>query len=286
MRYLLQFLWKNFSFILFLILELISMILVVNLNKHQSAVFSDITNQYGGKIFTSYADILNYFHLKEANNQLSTENAFLRSQLKLYQYKADTKNFQSFSFIDATKLIQEDSAKPLFDFIAAQVISNSTNRQRNYIMLNKGLKHGVHKNMGVIGPNGIVGVIFECSEDYSSAISLLNIKQSVSVKLKSNNELGTLIWDGDSPQYGELKAVENYVPVAIGDTVVTSGFSHIFPGGENIGTVAEINEISGITALDIKVKFTTNFRKLFWVSIVRNLNYDQQINLKAIELEN
>jgi rod shape-determining protein MreC len=260
--------------------------MVVNGNRHQSAVFSSFANQFGGKIFTSYSSISDYFQLKDINEQLSIENVFLREQLHLARIEKNSAYFQSFVSIDTTKLIQGDSAKPLFDYISAKVVSNSTNRQRNYIMLNKGRKHGIRKNMGIIGPSGIVGVVFRTSEDYSSGISLLNIKQSISAKLKHNNELGTIIWDGISPLYGELDAVENYVPIAIGDTIVTSGFSHIFPGGEYIGTVEEIREIPGKTSLYIKVKFNTNFKKLFWVSIARNLNYEHQMALKAIELEN
>lgn len=286
MRYLLHFLWKNYAFLLFLTLELISFIFVVNGNKHQSAVFSSIANQYGGKVFTSYSNMRNYFHLKEANELLSQENAYLKEQLLSSQFATDSSNFQTFTPIDTTELIQIDSTQTRFDFISAKVISNSTNRQRNYIMLNKGTKHGVRKNMGIIGPNGIVGVVFETSEDFSSGISLLNIKQSVSAKLKNNNELGSLIWEGDSPLFGQLDAVENYVPIQIGDTIITSGFSHIFPEGENIGTVEEFNKIPGKTSWDIKVRFSSNFTQLFWVNIARNINYEQQMALEAIELEN
>jgi rod shape-determining protein MreC len=284
MRYLLHFLWKNYAFLLFLILELIALTFIVNGNKHQSAVFYSIANQYGGKFFTSYSNMRSYFHLNEANELLSIENAYLKDQLLSSQFALDSTNFESFTTLSENT--ETDSTKFLFDFISAKVISNSTNRQKNYIMLNKGSKHGIRKNMGIIGPNGIVGVIFEVSKDFSSGISLLNIKQSVSAKLKHNNELGILIWDGDSPLYGQLDAVENYVPIAIGDTIITSGFSHIFPEGENIGVVEEFNEIPGKTLWNIKVKFNTNFKQLFWVSIARNLNYEQQIALEAIKLEN
>lgn len=286
MRYLLHFLWKHLAFILFLILELISLALVVNGNRHQSAVFSSMVNKYGGKIFSSYANIRDYFHLKEANVLLSIENAALKEQLNLILLQKDSLNFQSFGVIDTLKFDELDSVKPLFDYIPAKVISNSTNRQQNYLMFDKGRRQGVRENMGIIGPNGIVGVIFETSEEYSSGISLLNIKQKASVKLKKNNELGTLIWDGISPLYGQLDAIENYVPLSIGDTIVTSGFSHIFPGEEIVGTIADFHKIPGKTSWYIKVKYTTDFNKLFWVKIVRNLNYEQQVALEAIELEN
>lgn len=286
MRYLLHFLWKNYSFFLFLILEFIALAIVVNGNKHQSAVFSSIANQYGGKIFASYSNMRNYFHLKEANKQLSAENIILREQIQKLEFAKDTNNLQAFEDISTKNIVLEDTSKPLYDFISAKVISNSTNRQKNYIMLNKGRRQGVRENMGLIGPNGIVGVVYETSEDFSTAISLLNIKLRVSAKLKKNNELGTFMWDGVSAQYGQLDAVENYVHVMVGDTVVTSGFSHIFPEGEIIGTIEKVSEIPGRTSWNIQVKFGTDFSKLYWVSVVRNLNYKQQMALKAIELEN
>lgn len=289
MRYLLHFLWKNYAFILFLILELISLVFVVNGNKHQSAVFSTFANKYGGAVFSSYSNMRNYFHLKDANNLLAQENARLKEQLKNIQFVSDSSNFESFEpiiVIDSNTIALADSTKAQFDFISAKVISNSINRQKNYIMLNKGTKHGIRENMGLIGPKGIVGVIFETSEDYSTAISLLNIKLSVSVKLKKNNELGTLIWDGQSELFGHLDAVENYVPVMIGDTIVTSGFSHIFPGGEYVGTVESVGEIPGKTLWNIVVKYNTDFSKLYWVNIARNINYEQQMVLKAVEIEN
>jgi len=286
MRYLLHFLWKNYAFLLFLVLEIISFVFIVNGNRHQSAVFSSIANQYGGKILTSYSNMRDYFHLKEANQMLSVENAILKEQLLSAQFTRDTSNFQSFDSIDSIQLNSADSTKPRFDFISAKVISNSTNRQRNYFMLNKGRKHGVSENMGVIGPLGLVGVIFEVSEDFSSAISLLHIKLRVSAKIKNNNELGTLIWNGNSQLYGQLDAVENYVPLSIGDTIITSGFSHIFPEGEYIGTIEEFNEIPGRTTWNVKVKYNTDFSKLFWVNITRNQNYKQQMDLKSIEIEN
>ncbi len=285
MRYLLQFLWKNNTFILFLVLEFISLFIVVNGNRHQSVVFSNIANQYGGKVFTSYTNIRSYFHLKKDNNLLSEENVLLREQLSSLKFTLDSTNLESFSLLNTIIFQQKDSSSTNFDFISAKVINNSTNRQKNYIMLNKGRVHGVRKNMGIIGPNGIVGVIFETSEKFSSGISLLNIKLNVSAKLKSNNELGTIIWDGVSPLFGQLDAVENYVSIAIGDTIITSGFSHIFPEGEYIGTVEDYSTIPGKTSWNIKVRFNTSFSRLSWVSIVRNKDYEEQMALEAIKIE-
>ncbi len=285
MRYLLHFLWKNYAFLLFLVLEVLSLAIVVNANKHQSAIFSDVANTYGGEIFSSYSNIRDYFHLKDANLLLSQENAILRTQVQGLKILVDSTNFNSFAPLDSTNTQTRDSLKINFDFLSAKVINNSTNRQQNYIMLNKGSQHGVLKNMGIIGPKGIVGVIFEVSDDYSSGISLLNRKLNVSAKIKRNNELGILLWDGKSDRYGQLDAIENYVPILIGDTLVTSGFSHIFPEGEIIGTIDSFEKIPGKTSWKIQVKYATDFSQLYWVNIVRNRKYEQQIALEAIQID-
>lgn len=285
MRYLFQFLAKNYPFFLFLILEVFSISLVIRENKYQSAVFSSIANSFGGKVFSSYTNVLDYFQLKKANDKLISENAILKQKLLNYQLAIDTSVVETFPPLASLRLRNHDSLTVLYDFINAKVISNSTNRQKNYIMLNKGRKHGVKENMGLIGPQGIVGVIFETSEDFSSAISLLNIKFNVSAKLKNSNEIGTVVWDGKSSRFGRLDAIENYVPIAVGDTVVTSGFSYIFPEGENIGYIEEFSEIAGKSSWFIKVRFASTFNTLDWVNITRNINYDQLKKLSAKELE-
>lgn len=278
--------WKHYSFLLFLILELISFAFIINGNKHHSAVFATVANHYGGAIFGSYTNLRNYLHLKDANELLSQENASLRNQLNVLRFQTDSINFQAFSPIDTSGVASLDSSRIHFDFIAAKVISNSTNRQKNYIMLNKGKKHGVHENMGLIGPSGLIGIVFETSEEFSTAISLLNIKLNISAKIKKNNELGTVIWDGISPQFGKLEAIENYLPLSKGDSVVTSGFSHVFPEGELIGTIEEFELIPGKTSWNIRLKYSSDFSRLYWVNICRNLNYEEQIKLKSLETEN
>ncbi len=286
MRYLLQFLWKNSAFFLFLILELISFVLIVNENQHQSAVFATFSNQVGGKMFASYSNLRSYFHLRDANSLLANENANLKRQIQLLKALNDSTRKQAFGPSYLSGLFRADSSKSTFDFVSARVVSNSTNKQKNYIMLSKGSKQGVKKNMGIIGPDGIAGIVFETSDDFSTAMSLLNTKLRISAKLMNSDELGSLIWEGKSDRVGQLDAVENYVPIAIGDTIVTSGFSHIFPEGELIGTVEEFEEIPGKTAWKIQVKYFTDFSRLHRVSVCRNLNYDQQKRLETNSLKN
>lgn len=283
---LLNFLWKNYAFFLFILLELIGLSMVVS-NGHQSAVFAYSSNQIGGQAFNSWESIIQYFKLQKANEQLVLENAQLRNQLKNSFLDRDLLTFDSIlvpdtlTSQDSLRLQKLDSLPPAFDFIAAKVISNSTHKQKNYLMLNKGQKQGVKENMGVIGPLGVVGIVHSISNDFCTVIPIINVKSRISVKLKHNNELGTLSWNGKDDNFAQLLSIETYIPLHVGDSVITSGYSHIFPEGIMLGKIQDYHQIEGDNNYSISVKLATEFSNLQFVSIARNLYYEEQLLLQA-----
>lgn len=283
---LLNFLWKNYAFFLFILLEIIGLSMVVS-NGHQSAVFAYSSNQIGGSAFSSWESIVQYFKLRKANEQLVLENTRLRNQLKINFIDRDELIFDSMiipdtlSSQDSLRLQQLDSLPPAFDYIAAKVISNSTHRQKNYLMLNKGKEQGVKENMGVIGPNGVVGIVHSISSDFCTVIPIINIDSRISAKLKHNNELGTLSWDGTDDNFGHLLSIETYIPIHVGDSIVTSGYSHIFPEGMLLGRIQDYHQTEGDNNYSIIVKLSTEYSNLQFVSIARNRFYEEQQLLKA-----
>lgn len=283
---LLNFLWKNYAFFLFILLEIIGISMVVS-NGHQSAVFAYSSNQIGGRAFNSWTSIVQYFKLQKANEQLVLENARLRNQLKSSFIDRDEIVFDSIIIPDSLtpqdsiRLQKLDSLPPAFDFIAAKVISNTTHKQKNYLMLNKGRNQGVKENMGVIGPNGAVGIVHSISNDFCTVIPIININSRLSAKLKYNNELATLDWDGKDDNFAQLKSIETYIPIHVGDSIVTSGFSHIFPEGILLGKIQDYHQIEGDNNYAISVKLSTEFSNLQFVSIARNKHYEELQMLKA-----
>ncbi len=246
---LLNFLWRYYAFFLFIVLEIIALSLVVS-NGHQSAVFAYTSNQIGGNAFSSWQSIVQYFNLKEANIQLVEENNRLRAKLKESHLDRTAESFDPIVISDS--LLKQDSLYLLqnknpqqienFEYLGAKVVSNSIHKQKNYLMLNMGKNQGVKENMGVIGPQGAVGIIYSVSDDFSTAISLLNIKTQISAKLKTNNELGSLKWDGLDANSAQLYSIETYIPIHVGDTIITSGFSHIFPENVLLGTIEDYHQ--------------------------------------------
>ncbi len=62
-----------------------------------------------------------------------------------------------------TDLLHDMGEKP-YELTVARVISNSINKNRNFIVLDRGERDGVEKGMGVLSPEGaMVGYVVACS---------------------------------------------------------------------------------------------------------------------------
>jgi len=258
-------------------------------NGHHSAIFSYASNQLGGQVFSSTESIKHYFLLAETNKQLAEENIYLRSQIKVSYLDRDLKQFDvHFSQTDSLQLNDTithtaDTLTRSFDYISAKVISNSVHKKKNYLMLNKGKNQGITPNMGVIGPYGAVGIVHSVSNDFCTVISLLNTKAHISAKLLENQELGNISWNGNNYQTAQLNSIETYIPIKIGDTIVSSGYSHVFPESVLLGTISDFEKVIGENTYRINVKLSTNFNALNYVTIVRNLYFSEQMDLRTLE---
>lgn len=271
MRNLLKILYTYHFLLLFIALEVISMIMLVQNNKYQSAAYASKAKAVSGSIFATLNEFKEYLSLKEANKALARENVMLRNSLKSNYHTSDT-----------TRVIINDSLyKQIYFYQEAKVVNNTVNKQFNYITLNKGAKNGIKPDMAVIGPDGIVGIVNGVSENFSNVRPLLNRDFKVSARLKKNNYLGSVIWDGKDFEYCTLSDIPQHVVINKGDTVVTTGFSESFPEGIMIGTVSGFNLKDG-NFYHIDVKISTVFKTLSYVSIVEDLMKDEETNLKNL----
>jgi rod shape-determining protein MreC len=201
-----------------------------------------------------------YFSLKRANEELSRENAFLRAQLPANLVAADA--------VIGFGAIVGDSGMVLYNYQPAKVINNTINRRHNHITINKGSRHGVVQDMGVISARGIVGVVRHVSPRYSTVISVLNTQFRASAKLRETNYFGSLTWDGSSWMHMTLSEIPAHAPISAGDAVVTSGYSTIFPEGILVGTIESFYLNKGEGFYDIKVKLSVDFKNLTYVEVV------------------
>lgn len=273
MRSLFRFLLRNYFLMMFLALEAISFVLIVSFNNYQRVAFFNSSNNFAGAVYEKFSSIDDYFSLSRTNARLAADNASLRKQLQWRMMQQEQYPVNRPDTVEA----------PAYIFTSAKVISNSVNKQLNYITLNKGSRHGIKPDMGIIDASGIVGVITDVSPNYSTGLSLLNRRLSVPAKITKNNYFGSLVWDGENYNTADLREIPFHIIVNIGDTVVSSGYSNVFPEGIMIGTIKKFDVESGTNFYNIKVELSTNFKTLKYVEVVQNT---KRTELKNIEKNN
>ena len=235
-----RFIIKHHFVILFILLEVISVLLLANSQRFHRDRMVNTTNDVVGKIYEWSSEVGNYFRLNSANEQLAEENALLRQRLSVV-YDTTTCTFD----------ISEGDT--LYKYIPAQVVNNSTNQANNYIIINKGKVDGIERDMGVISTDGIVGVVTDVSRHFASVMSLLHSKSVVGVRIKESQELASLKWETNNYRYGMVEDIPTHILLQKGDTILTSSHSYIFPEDLMVGTVEEFYP----TAVDA-LKICTN----------------------------
>ncbi|BDC98413.1 rod shape-determining protein MreC [Persicobacter psychrovividus] len=273
MRELFFFIYRFRGLVLFLILELICGWLIVSNNSYQSIAFFHTSNRAIGTVYENKKEVSDYFNLKVVNEQLAAENAHLRSALMMAEA---TNYFWSNEFsADSVRLNQ-------YKFTPVQVINNSIDVYHNYITIDKGAMDGLKPNMGVIGPNGVVGKVKSVSQHYATVVSMLNNKFLVSAKLQPANALCSVNWPGEDYEMADLNYVPRHVRLSVGDTVRTSGFDGIFPKNTMIGTVASFEVPEQAVFYRIRLKLATDFSSLSYLYVVENKLKEEQ---NALEQE-
>jgi len=270
MRNLLKFIIKFHVTFIFIVIEVIAFFLTIQNNTYQKASFINSSLEITGNIYKTYSSLTNYFNVKYENDILSRENTQLRRLIRTnYIYN------NSYIYHNTDKLY-----KLKYDYINAKVVNNSVFKQTNYITLDKGSKQGVKTDMGVINYLGVVGIVKDVSNNFSLVIPLINTNAHISAKIKHSNYFGTISWDGTDYRFATLNEIPFHVKINIGDTVVTSGYSAIFPEGIMVGVITYYDFNQGKDFYNIKLKLSTNFIELNHVNIVYNLMQEEQKTLE------
>jgi rod shape-determining protein MreC len=223
-----------------------------------------------GKIYDTYHGATSYLHLKETSETMAKENAALRSKM-ISAY---------IDFAVKSHHVVDTAFKQQYDFIEAKVVNNSTNRRNNYLTLNRGRKQGIEPDMAVISSTGIVGVVDQVSDNFSTVMSVLHKETRVNAKIKKDGNFGPLTWDGMTYNIATISDLPTHTRLAKGDTVVTSAYSITYPENILIGTVESFGIKSGETSFTVKIKLSTEFKKLEYVYIVRNFFKAEQKKLE------
>ena len=272
---------------MFIFCEIISFVLIYHNNAYQRNMMLSSANAVTGSILSISGTVSSYFDLQKVNQQLLERNSLLEMEvlrLKAKDYKAA---LDSVSF-DKTMLTDTVLADSLFfgnydyKYIHVGVVNNSTTNVNNYITINKGYNDGIRPDMGVVSPQGIVGIVATVEEHFSVVISLLSSKFKVSCKVINTNYTGSLSWKGGSVKYAYLDQLPTHATFQNGDTIVTSGNSAIFPPGVMVGIVESYNREGDDNFYSLKVLLNNDFHSLNVLSVIDNSLQKEQ---RAIEME-
>ena len=278
MHNLIDFLLKNSKWFLFILYVVISCWLLFSNNPYQHHIYLTSANKVSRLVYGSASGVTEYFNLHDINEDLQLRNASLeqevidlRHQLRIYQEDA---------YADS---LATDSLMSQFKFVIAHVISNSVSRAHNYITLDKGSLDGIKPEMGVVDQNGVVGIVNIVGEHSSRVISVLNPKMRLSCKVKGSEYFGTLVWDGKNSDEAVLEEMPRHERFTKGDTIVTSGYSAVFPEGIPVGTVMSHAKEHDDNFYALRIKLFTDFNTLSTVRVIENLMKDELTGLSAGE---
>lgn len=263
MQQIINFVLRNKTFLLFLLLFVLSLSLTIQSHSYHKSKFISSTNFLSGGIYNATQNLKAYFKLRERNKILIDENNQLKSIL--YNYKA----------LEDSKPLMDSSFNKSFEFNTATVIKNSYSNTKNYLTLDKGSNDGMKMDLGVITSKGIVGIIDNLSPNYSRVISILNTKSRINAQLKASSHIGSLIWNTKSVEFVQLIDISKFAPIKIGDTIITGGQSSIFPQGIPIGTIDNFElDISGDT-YTIDIKLFNDMTDIGHVYVITNTDSDE-----------
>ena len=266
-----RFISKYNALFLFIGYFTISIILLIRNNDFERASTFNSSNQFIGSIYQKINNINKYLHLSVVNEQLAKENLALRNQLK------------STFFDDSvvSKIVTDTIHRTQYEYIIGEVINKSITSRNNYITINRGAKQGIKKGMGVIGPDGVVGIVWNVNDDFASIQSILHEDTRITASIEGTPYFGPLVWQGDDPGIVTLTDIPNQLNLKQKAKVVTSGLGVIFPKGILIGTVLKAGVKGEGSFLDISVKLATNFYSLQYVYIIKNIFAAEQQSLES-----
>lgn len=276
MRNLFNFLLRYSSWVVFAFYVVVSFVLLFTRNPYQRHVYLTSAGDVASTVYEGASTVTSYFHLRDINDDLQQRLATLEAELLAAQAQIDEMALQ----IHADTMTTVEALQP-YRFIIARVINNSITRDHNYITINRGRTDGLLPEMGVVNQNGVVGVVDVAGERFARVISLLNPDFRLSCRLRADDGVfGSLVWDGKSPYEAVLEELPRHTVWEVGDTVVTSGYSAMFPAGIPVGTVTGTSRDNDDNFFKLRVKLLTEFDHLSTVRVIANNMAD---SIKAVE---
>lgn len=275
MHNLLAFLTKHYHWLVFLVLEAVSGMMLFQYNSYQGSVWISSANAVAGKVYECQAALEQFLSLVSRNEQLTHNNIYLEQEVSrlrqmLYDQNVDTTELQR----------REMEVLDQYEWIPAKIVSNSVNQPNNLITIDKGLDDGVEPDMGVACGTGLVGVVYQSSAHYAIVIPLLNSRSRISCTVRGRNYFGYVTWNGGDPMECFVEDIPRHARFEKGDWIETSGFSAIFPAGISVGEITDILDSPDGMSYRLKVRLSTDFCTLRDVCVISDKTIAERVRLE------
>lgn len=274
MRNLLDFLARHNHWILFLFLEVVSFVLLFQYNSYQGSVWFSSANAVSGKVFEWNASVTQYFSLVDVNKTLTERNIYLERQVEQLTEQLEKAGRDSTEIERMQTSVLKDC-----NTIPAKVVSCSLNKLNNFITIDKGYADGVRKDMGVVCGTGVVGIVYLVSEHYSVLIPVLSSVSNISCTIRSRGYFGYLHWKGGSPEEAYIDDIPRHARFKLGDVIVTSGYSSVFPPGIVVGKIKHVYNSANGLSYRLKITLSTDFGRLRDVCVINDKEMDRKLEI-------
>lgn len=274
MRNLLEFLAKYNHWFVFLILEVVSMVLLFQYNSYQGSAWFSSANAVTGKLYEWDANVETFFSLTKVNQELTQRNAYLEQEVqKLSDSLVSVTKDRSIYHRDQFALLRN------YRLIPAKVVANSVDKPGNLMTIDKGSADGIHKDMGVISGTGVVGIVYLVAEHYAIVIPVLNTKSNISCMIQNRGYFGYLRWKGGVSDLAYLEEVPRHAHFKLGDYVVTSGYSAVFPPGVRVGRILHVFNSADGLSYRVQLRLSTDFARLRDVCVIDDAAMKERLEI-------
>lgn len=274
MRNLLEFLAKYNHWFVFLILEVVSMVLLFQYNSYQGSAWFSSANAVTGKLYEWDANVETFFSLTKVNQELTQRNAYLEQEVqKLSDSLVSVTKDSSIYHRDHFALLRN------YRLIPAKVVANSVDKPGNLMTIDKGSADGIHKDMGVISGTGVVGIVYLVAEHYAIVIPVLNTKSNISCMIQNRGYFGYLRWKGGVSDLAYLEEVPRHAHFKLGDYVVTSGYSAVFPPGVRVGRILHVFNSADGLSYRVQLRLSTDFARLRDVCVIDDAAMKERLEI-------
>jgi len=273
MQNLIEFLTKFNHWIVFLLLEVFSFVLLLTYNSYQSSVWFTSANTIAGKAYELSSEVESFFSLTAVNKELTLRNIKLEHEVAWLEQRLEQYGDTTARLGETMRLLAG------FQMIPAKVVSNELAKKDNLLTIDKGTLDGVREDMGVVCGNGIVGIVYLAAPHYSVVIPVLNSRSNISCAIRNRGYFGYLRWMGGNSKIAYVDDIPRHAHFRRGDKVVTSGYSSVFPPGVMVGKILHVYNSPDGQSYRLQVELSTDFGRLRDVCVINDESMNERLEV-------